>query len=393
MKNTPVFTLPHRCAGLLPTVLLLVACSDSSVAPPPPAAASDIASDSAATQVAVAPSSQPEPAPDSACAGEAGAEYICGPVNAEDLLRLGQSDWVLVSGMSGELAGDTSINGKLHLVNRVDRSWEPAFPGEAPVLAHDVAQYPDCPGPLDTSNFSVHGLALRAYPGMTDQYRLYITSHGAREAIETFMVDASGDKPKVIWNGCVPMPEPSWNNSLVILEDGGFRATRFMESTNGIERVLAGEITGHVWEWHPGGTVTAIAGTELAGPNGIAMSEDEQMLYVAAYGAQAVVRFDLGTTPPTSTLIPLGITPDNVRWSERGTLLTAGGNAGAGCGAGDCSGGWSVWEIDPASLQARRIAGLPAGAALASASSALQLGNELWVGTYMGDRVAILPLQ
>lgn len=382
MRLMPVSTLLFRAALPL-SVLLFAACSDPAPEPVPPAPAPEPVQ------------STPEPAAAAAapdCSGEAGGEYVCGPVNAEDLLRLGDSDWVLVSGMSGELAGDASIQGKLHLLHRTGRSWEVLFPGPSPVLALDSAAYPQCPGPLDVTNFSVHGLALQETAAGSMQYRLYITSHGAREAIETFLVDATGAKPTVTWNGCIPMPANSWNNSLVILEDGGFRATQFMESTNGIERVLAGEITGHVWEWHPGGEVTAIAGTELAGPNGIAMSSDGQTLYVAAFGAQAIARFDLASTPPVKTMIPLGITPDNVRWSERGTLLTAGGNNAAECGTEPCAGGWSVWEIDPATLAAQRLAGMPAGVALASASSALQLGEELWVGTYGGDRIAILPL-
>lgn len=387
MRIKPVSPRLCRSALSLPALVLLAACSDPAPDMPPVAAAPE------STQVT--PAAPPEPAPLAAagnCAGEAGGEYVCGPVNAEDLLRLGDSDWVLVSGMSGELAGDASIQGKLHLLNRADRSWEVLFPGPAPVLELDSAAYPQCPGPLDISNFSVHGLALQETAAGSGSYHLYITSHGAREAIETFRVDASGARPTVTWTGCIPMPANSWNNSLVILADGGFRATQFMASTTDIERVLAGEITGHVWEWHPGGAVTAIAGTELAGPNGIASSDDGQALYVAAFGAQAIARFDLTTTPPTSTLIPLGITPDNVRWSERGTLLTAGGNNAADCGTDPCAGGWSVWEINPLTLAAQRLGGMPAGAALASASSALQVGDELWVGTYTGDRIAILPM-
>lgn len=384
MRFKPV-SMPLRPAVLSASLLLLVACSDRASDTPP------VVPDAVQTEAPAATELAPLAA-STQCADEAGAMYICGPVNAEDLLRLGDSDWVLVSGMSGELTGDPAIQGKLHLLNRADRSWEVLFPGPAPVLALDSAAYPQCPGPLDITNFSVHGLALQEIADNSDQYRLYITSHGAREAIETFVVDAGGARPVVTWNGCIPMPANSWNNSLVILADGGFRATQFMTSTNGIERVLAGEITGHVWEWHPGGEVTAIAGTELAGPNGIAMGDDGQTLYVAAFGAQAIARFDLSSMPPARTMIPLGITPDNVRWSERGTLLTAGGNNMADCGTAPCAGGWSVWEIDPATLTAQRLTGMPAGVALSSASSALQLADELWVGTYGGDRIAILPL-
>ena len=71
--------------------------------------------------------------------------------------------------------------------------------------------------------------------------------------------------------------------------------------------------------------------------------------------------------------------PDNVRWGESGKLLTAGGNVN-----GD---GWSVIEIDAASLEAIRIGGLGSDAAMQGVSSALQVGNDIWVGTYSGDRI------
>ncbi len=37
-----------------------------------------------------------------ACVGDAGISYICGLMNAEDLLSVGDSGFILTSGMSGE---------------------------------------------------------------------------------------------------------------------------------------------------------------------------------------------------------------------------------------------------------------------------------------------------
>ncbi|HEY0962879.1 MAG TPA: hypothetical protein VGE69_11045 [Pseudomonadales bacterium] len=325
------------------------------------------------------------------CTAEQGLDYICGIVNGEDILRV-STPWLLVSGMNGDLGGDTSIDGKLHLVNPEDRSWEVLFPGDSPVLEHDTEMFASCPGPLDVDNFSAHGLALKAVGGQAEQYWLYMTSHGAREAIEVFVIDAITAKPTIKWVGCVPMPDTSWTNSLVILKDGGFRATQFMDPTgSGMEGVIAKEITGHVFEWHPGGDVTVIAGTELSGPNGIAMSDDERYIYVAAFGTQEVVRFDLGVTPIVKDSIAVGIAPDNVRWSSSGTLYTAGGNITEGCGGPDCGAGWSVWEIDPMQLTAQQIVAAPDGVALQGVSTALDVGDEIWVGTYGGDRIAIVP--
>ncbi len=330
-------------------------------------------------------------APAAPCVEEAGLAYVCGIINGEDILRL-SSPWLLVSGMNGELAGNAAINGKIHLVNPTDRSWEVLFPGAAPVLEHDAETFSSCPGPLDVGNFSAHGLALKAVGGQAEQYWLYMTSHGAREAIEVFRIDAITEKPTIKWVGCVPMPATSWTNSLVILNDGGFRATQFMDPTgSGMAGVIAKEITGHVFEWHPGGEVTVIAGTELSGPNGIAMSDDERYIYVAAFGTREIVRFDLSTTPAAKQGVPVGVAPDNVRWSSDGTLYTAGGNISEGCGGPDCGAGWSVWELDPVAMTAAQLTGAGDGVALQGVSSALSVDDEIWFGTYGGDRIAILP--
>jgi hypothetical protein len=77
--------------------------------------------------------------------------------------------------------------------------------------------------------------------------------------------------------------------------------------------------------------------------------------------------------------ITLDILPDNVRWGEPGMLLTAGGNT-----SGD---GWSVIEIDADTLGADRVGGMSSSAILQGASSALQIDNTIWVGTYSGDRI------
>jgi hypothetical protein len=381
-------TTTKRSLSLLAlTAAMLAGCGGETPAP----AATETAAEPAASAVAAAPTRALQNTNPASCVAEQGVEYVCGIINGEDILRL-STPWLLVSGMNGELGGDTSINGKIHLVNPEDRSWEVLFPGAAPVLEQDTEMFAGCPGPLDVTNFSAHGLALKAVGGQPEQYWLYMTSHGAREAIEVFQIDAVTVKPTIKWVGCVPMPNTSWTNSLVILNDGGFRATQFMDPTgSGMAGVIAKEITGHVFEWHPGGEVTVIVGTELSGPNGIAMSEDERYIYVAAFGTQEIVRFDLSTTPATKQGIPVGIAPDNVRWSADGTLYTAGGNITEGCGGPDCGAGWSVWEVDPIAMTAAQLVGAPAGVALQGTSSALPVGDEIWFGTYGGDRVAILP--
>lgn len=359
-------------------VSLLVACTgdeaadSASEAPPATAVTASMPAQGTGATAAVAD-----------CADTGDIAYLCGVNNGEDILRLGSSGWLLVSGMDGSLSG-TDTNGRLHLVEANERQVEALFPGTTPVMQHDSNLFRSCPGPLDVSNFSAHGLALQKVDKGPDIYHLYMTSHGAREAIEVFEIDAFL-KPTIKWIGCVPMPATSWTNSVTILNDGGFLATQFFDpGQHTIANVMAGENTGHVFEWHPGEDVSVIPETGVAGANGIALTDDERWIYVAAFGTSEIIRFDRSSTPPGRESIPVGVSPDNIRWTDQGTLLTAGNNT-----AGEP--GWSVYEIVPYRLAATRIAGAGEEAAVHDASTALRVGNELWVGTFSGDRLAILP--
>lgn len=378
---------PFNCAfGRIFGALMLASCSE---APAPANAEITVPAPAATRAPAVAPPTIT--AAEQGCVDDAAIAYLCGPQNAEDILRIGTTEWLLVSGMNGELANDSSINGKIHLVNHLDKSWEVLFPGAAPVLEHDTMLFPGCPGPLDVSNFSAHGLALQAVDSGPEQYRVYMTSHGAREAIEVFELDAFV-KPTLKWVGCVPMPASSWTNSITILADGGFLATQFMDPTaSGMAGVLAREITGHVFEWHPGGDVSVMAGTELSGPNGIAISDDERWVYVAAFGTREVVRFDRSSNPAGKESVEIDVAPDNIRWGEDNMLYTAGGNVTADCAGPDCGTGWSVIQVVPFTMRASRYAGVDQSAAMQGVSSALVVNDEIWIGTYSGDRLGILP--
>jgi hypothetical protein len=335
----------------------------------------------AISQLGVAAQAAPPPA---GCAPDGALQFVCGPKNGEDILRLG-SRWLLVSGMDGALTGSEVANGRLYLVDHQAKTWSEAFPGTAPVFRHDRELYGNCPGPVNTRNFSAHGLSLREHT--VGHYRVYVTGHGTREAIEVFEVDATGAAPQVAWVGCVVLPEDVLANSVAILPDWGFVVTKFLDRRVPTQQAMAearqGKPNGVVYEWHPGGKVQAIAGTEMSAPNGIEVSPDGDTLYVAAFGTREFVRFQRSAGGVKRDTIPLDITPDNIRWSQGGKLLTAGGNApGAAAGAG-----WGVIEVDPATLATRRVAGTASSAGMQAISVGTDVGGEIWVGTFSGDRI------
>jgi len=311
------------------------------------------------------------------CPSDPGINYICGLMNAEDLLGVGDTGMVLTSGMS-----DEETSGHIYLVNPLDDSWEELTSGPNYSTDHDDGMFPGCSEPVDLSDFSSHGLALKETgPARFD---LYTTSHGAREAIEVFDLDLSEGIAALSWKGCVNLDPEFMHNSVAILEDGGFVTTQFMRWAGGIESVF-GEPNGGIVVWHPGSEPTVIPGSILNAPNGIVVSEDNNTLYVAAFGLSELVRLDISSDPITKESVSLDVVPDNVRWGEPGKLLTAGGNT-----SGE---GWSVIEIDAQSLETTNVGSFGPEITMQGISSALQVNDELWVGTYSGDRIAYFTKQ
>lgn len=341
---------------------------------------------------AAVPPAQPVAAVIPGCEPSGTLQYVCGPQNAEDLVRIGNTDWLAVSGMNGQLLG-TNATGHLYLVNARTKSWQEWFPGPNPAFQPDQGLFGACPGPLDTKTFSAHGLALKEQsPG---RYRMYMTSHGPREAIEVFDVDSTGAKPSITWIGCVVLPDRTFSNSVAILSDGGFVTTKMMDPALPDPFVVIGQgkVTGHVYEWHPGGKVTSVPGTELSGANGIEISSDNRMMFVTATGTRQLVRFDRSVSPPRKDAVEVPVAPDNIRWTADGKLLTSGANyvPPEQCPKAPCSTGWSVIEVDPATMTARRVAGADEKVKLQNASTGVRVGNDIWLGTYAGDRVAYMP--
>lgn len=364
-------TVILKKATLVLTIAALAACGAEPEAPTteaPQAAAPDVA--------AIAP-----PAAPAACAPEQGVTYVCGTQGAEDLLSLGSTGKILASGMSSQ-----TTPGHMYLIDPVTQQISELVHAPNFTQAHDMAMFPTCPGPLNLAAFSVHGLSLaETAPGV---FRVYTTSHGEREAIEVYELSTTGVEPALTWKGCVVLPANTFANSVAQLPDGGFVTTKMMDPTQGFASIQPGAITGNVFEWHPGSEVVAVEGTELSGANGIDVSPDGMTIYVAAFGDRQIVKFDRSTMPMTKTTVSVDITPDNIRWGANGKLLTAGGNAPAeGCQGPACATGWSVLEIDADTLAVTRLGGADQTAALQGVSTALQVGSDLWVGTFNDDRV------
>ena len=319
-------------------------------------------------------------------------KYICGPRNAEDILPLGDTQWLITSGLNGQFSNTNDI-GHIYLVNRIDKTFEEFFPGKKPNYNHDKKMFSDCPGPINPDNFSAHGLALKQLS--SNRFHLYITSHGAREAIEVFEINVQGSKPAITWVGCVPLPKHMLANSVAILSDGGFVTTKFFDPStpNPFNDIFQGKNTGGVYEWHPGGKVKLIEGTDFSGANGIAISPDNKWVYVTTTGTREIIRFKRTERPFKLEKVPAIVQPDNIHLGDDGLLYTTGPNyiPPDECKNPPCKTGWTVISIDPETMDTRKVVGADQTVALQDPSVAIPVDKKIWIGTYSGDRIGYLP--
>ena len=178
---------------------------------------------------------------DGHCGGQADKNFICGPANAEDLVRVPGTDWVLASRM----ANPADRQGMFYLLDAGDHSWRKLSIDEIPA-AQDKALYPDCPDRPTSATLRGHGIALDEQGGTL---KLLAINHGGRESVEVFGVTANGStEPSLTWQGCVVAPQGAQLNSVVPLPGGGFAATKFfdMASKSWGEDLFAGQDTGEV---------------------------------------------------------------------------------------------------------------------------------------------------
>jgi hypothetical protein len=215
--------------------------------------------------VGLAPMAHPQ---DVGCEAQGGIEFVCGPKNAEDLVAVPETTWIIASGMA---AGSG-----LYLIDSRAASWSALEPR----VGHDATTFPRCTLPPDPATLVTHGLSIRA--GDRGRSSLYVVAHGARESIEVYDVDASGARPILTWKGCVLLPEGLAANSVASFADGSLVTTvLFMPGTTFAD-AMNKKPTGAVFEWSPGDAgFELVRGSELSANNGIEVSADGREIYVA----------------------------------------------------------------------------------------------------------------
>ncbi len=326
------------------------------------------------------------------CEETDGVNLICNLTNPEDMAALPDGQHVIFSefgGMLGEASGHITIaNVETSAVTRL-------FPIEGEVPAQTAGWGDDnCPG-VPPAGFAPHGIDLAYRADGT--LALLVVNHGGREAVEFFEV-TQGDTPSVTWRGCAVADTGKNFNDVVWHPDGtAFYVTNMMDLSEGGSQMMGnikamlGIDTGEVMRWDAAGGYAAVPGTQGPMPNGVEIAPDGTALYINTYGAAEIRKVSLADGALLGSYPVPG--PDNVTWSQDGRLLVAGHPDSLGVVAclnvngGHCPAAFEIVSV-AADMSEGYVLYANEGAPFGAATVALDLTDELWLGTFSGDRIA-----
>jgi hypothetical protein len=329
------------------------------------------------------------------CLPKDNARPICIFTNPEDMVPLPGNEAILV----GEY-GDASDGhaGSLSIFELKTETRRTAFRGgQAPADAELGWGDPSCKTP-PTAAFNSHGIDLvRRTDGRLE---LIVVQHGGREALEFFELTGKGTDWQIIWRGCVLAPKDASLNEVVALPNGDFYTTKMASLAGAMdfENGMPTEPTGHAFAWTLKSGYRKIGGTEGVMPNGIASSPDGAILYMNASGDNSIRKIDVATGRELGRAsVP---SPDNVTWSPDGRLLVA-SLAGldpadfASCQTlkrGACGIPFKIMAVDPETMTTLGPVYESTGAPMGAGTVGLQVGTELFIGSFKGDRILRVAL-
>jgi len=333
--------------------------------------------------------------PISDCEPRANARPVCGFQSPEDLAPLPGGAAIVVSeygGMLGEKPGDLALLALDGDERRVLFHGGDATTGK-PVEGWGDAACPGPPGPA----FAPHGIDVASRPD--GALALAAVQHGGRQSIELFELTGAGSEWRIAWRGCIVVPEDVWPNDVVWLPDGSLVFSSMMPLSQGLEAMMGGTADpGFALRWRAGAGLRKVPGSNGPLANGVEVSPDGKKLYLNLTRADEVRRIDLDSGRIEARAKVPG--PDNSTWAPDGSLLVAslramGSEDFAVCNPlpphAACPLPFAIVAVDVGTMQGRDIY-VGSGPPMGAGTVGLQIGSELFVGSFTGDRVLRVEL-
>lgn len=331
-----------------------------------------------------------EPIPEIPCQSAATLEIICGFHQPEDIEPVPGGHYLLISEMSP--FGEEPHPGTLSLYDT-----QTQYRQALPIRRATDADWGDsaCEAP-ENLDFSPHGIHLSTLADGTLQ--LLVVSHHPREAVEMLELKPTRDGMELVWRGCLIPPGAPYMNDVTAMADGTVLTTHMFDRGTPLWQLypmlLLSVNTGHVYRWSPDAGYSTLANSEGSFPNGIISGKSPDVVYVNYYFNNETRAINLRTGEVTAVYKVRK--PDNITYAD-GSLYIAshevGDLDGMACDGRKttCPLPFSIHRLDAETMDGGRIFSA-SGAPFGMATVGVPAYGWLWMGSYVGDRIARVPL-
>ena len=342
------------------------------------------------------------------CKSDKTISVICGISNPEDIVITPDNKYLVISEFGSVKPYDSTKPGKFALLRLLIsefgsvKSHNSSKPGgfallrlsDSKILEPKIIFSENAWGESSCRQkdiFGPHGIDL--VQREDGRYQLGVINHYPHESIEMFeLTQGTGQEEwSFVWRGCVDVPEKYYLNDIALKKDGTFYVShmypRDISMTEWLITTILKKKSGVILDWNKN-NFEEIMNSEGSGPNGIALNESTNNLFISYNQGDQIVKFDLSKNKKLQSFKVES--PDNIYIHGDSLWLTSldfqPNDAGDCIIRPACSLPFSIYEIDKETFVLKNensfnktVFGLP--------TIAVPIGNTIFIGSFHSDRL------
>ena len=336
------------------------------------------------------------------CESDETFTVYCNYQNPEDLAVLPDGRHILVSEFGAIVPlSPTNVQGNLSLLDTTDGRKK----NLEIEMSDNVWGDPECQ--RDSMVLSPHGIDINER--LDGSYQLAIVNHMPTETIELFELRAINDVWSITWRGCVDAPVHGYFNDVALSSNGSFYVSQMYDKNISLFMLAVldntKEDTGYVYHWRRQNGFERLVNTDGAFPNGVELSDDENNLFINYAFGNKTSKYNLMSNSIEASFSMNGI-PDNI--TVDGDYIWVGAQDHSGldsliyCGVfakdvfedpmiNQCPLPFAAYQLRQSDLSLVNSYKY-SNTVMGTATVALSLNGQLYIGTYHGDRIASVEL-
>ena len=336
------------------------------------------------------------------CESDETFTVYCNYQNPEDLAVLPDGRHILVSEFGAIVPlSPTNVQGNLSLLDTTDGRKK----NLEIEMSDNVWGDPECQ--RDSMVLSPHGIDINER--LDGSYQLAIVNHMPTETIELFELREINDAWSLTWRGCVNAPVHGYFNDVALSSNGSFYVSQMYDKNISLFMLAVldntKEDTGYVYHWRRQNGFERLVNTDGAFPNGVELSDDENNLFINYAFGNKTSKYNLMSNSIEASFSMNGI-PDNI--TVDGDYIWVGAQDHSGldsliyCGVfakdvfedpmiNQCPLPFAAYQLRQSDLSLVNSYKY-SNTVMGTATVALSLKGQLYIGTYHGDRIASVEL-